>query len=145
MCWLVCSWMLISRFWTRMRSLSVPKICYLAGLEHNLTPWGTMGRSRDSWEDTKGHLGVQTWIFIDFLWISGPHFESFSGTLNKNRCFFSCLFPGHFSKRFWGLNLDVSSIWCERDCKNQVSIEVGILLILRLTFDVFGWPWDQFS
>ena len=71
-----------------------------------------MGRSRDSWEDTKGHLGVQTWIFIDFWWISGLHFERFSGTLNQNWCLFSCLFPGHFSKRFWGLNLDV---WCSKN------------------------------
>jgi hypothetical protein len=54
----------------------------------------------------EGHLGVQAWIFIDFGWISGPHFESFSGTLDQNRYFFSCLFPGDFFKRFWGMNLD---------------------------------------
>ena len=28
----------------------------------SLAPWGTMGRSRGTWEDTKGHLGVQTWM-----------------------------------------------------------------------------------
>ena len=39
---------------------------------------------------------------MDFWWTSGPHFDSFSGTLNQNRCFFSCLFPGHFAKRFSG-------------------------------------------
>ena len=114
-----------------------------------LAPWGTTGRSRGTWEQKKGDLGIQAWILIDFGWISGSHFESFSVTLNQNRCFFSCLFPGHFSKRFWGLNLDVwvpkTSIWCEMGCKNQVFIEVGILLMLKLNFDVFGWPWDQFS
>ena len=63
-------------------------------------PWGTMGRSRGTWEHKKGDLGVQAWIFIDFGWISGPHFESFSGSLDQHLCFVSCLFPGHFFKRF---------------------------------------------
>ena len=97
-----------------------PKLVIWQAWCSTLAPWGTMGRSRDSWEDTKGHLGVQTWIFIDFWWISGPHFESFSGTLNQNRCLFSCLFPGHFSKRFWGLNLDV---WC---LKNKHLVWEGL-------------------
>ena len=44
-----------------------------------LAPWGTMGRSRGTWEHKKGHFGVHAWIFIDFGWILGPHFESFSG------------------------------------------------------------------
>ena len=65
-----------------------------------LAPWGTMGRSRGTWGLKKGDLGVQAWIFIDFCLISGPHFESFSGPLDQNWCLFSCLFPGHFFKRF---------------------------------------------
>ena len=44
-----------------------------------LAPWGTMGRSRDTWEHKKGDLGVQAWIFIDFGTISGPHFGSYDG------------------------------------------------------------------
>ena len=30
-----------------------------------LAPWGTMGRSRGTWEYTTGHLGVQAWNLID--------------------------------------------------------------------------------
>ena len=63
-----------------------------------LAPWGTMGRSR-------GHLGAQErrpcdpgLHFIDFGWISGPHFDSFSDTVGTNRRLFSCLFPGSFFK-----------------------------------------------
>ena len=61
-----------------------------------LAPWGTMGRSRGTWGLKKEDLGVQAWIFNDFGLISGPHFGSFSDPLDQNRCFFSCLFPGHF-------------------------------------------------
>ena len=48
-------------------------------------PWGNMGRSRGTWEHKKGDLGVQAWIWIsiDFGLILGPHFESFSGTLDQ--------------------------------------------------------------
>ena len=56
-----------------------------------LAPWGTMGRSRDTWEHKKGDIGVQAWIFIDFG-SSG----SFLGILDKIRCLCSCLFPGNF-------------------------------------------------
>ena len=56
-----------------------------------LAPWGTMGRSRGTWEHKKGDLGVQAWIFIDFGLISGFHFESFSGPLDQNRCVFFML------------------------------------------------------
>ena len=111
--------------------------------------FGMLGAQFGTLGDHVAIQGVQTWIFIDFWWISGPHFESFSGTLNQNWCLFSCLFPGHFSKRFWGLNLDV---WCSKNknlvwdgCKNQLFTEVGILLFRGSIFDVFGWPWDQFS
>ena len=66
-----------------------------------LAPWGTMGRSRGTWGLKKGDLGVQAWISIDFGLISVPHFDSFSGPLDQNWCFFSCLFPGHiFSNSF---------------------------------------------
>ena len=41
----------------------------------------------------QGHLGAQerrswgqAWIFIDFEWISGPHFESFPGSLDQHLC-----------------------------------------------------------
>ena len=48
-----------------------------------LAHWGTMWRSRSAWEDTKGHLEVQTSIFTDLGLISGPHFGIFSGTLGE--------------------------------------------------------------
>ena len=61
-----------------------------------LAPWGTMGRSRGTWGLRKRDFGVQAWIFIDFGSISGPHFGSFLGTLDKIKCLCSCLFPGLF-------------------------------------------------
>ena len=61
-----------------------------------LAPWGIMERSRGTWGLKKGNLGAQAWLFIDFGLISGPHFESFSDSLDENMCFFQCLFPGHF-------------------------------------------------
>ena len=48
-----------------------------------LAPLGTMGRSRGTWEHKKGDLGVQAWVFIDFMSISGACFESFLGTLDE--------------------------------------------------------------
>ena len=48
----------------------------------------------------EGHLGVQAWIFIDFGWISGPHFESFSGTLDQNRYLFHACFQLTFLNDF---------------------------------------------
>ena len=106
-----------------------------APLWHPGGPWGDPG---DTWEHKKGDLAIQACIFIDF----GHHFDSFSDTVGTNRCFFSCLFLGRFFKRFVGLNLDVwvskTSIWCEMGNKNQVFMEVGILLILRSNFDVFA-------
>ena len=117
-----------------------------APLWHPGGPWGDPG---DTWEHKKGDLAIQARIFIDFELISGPHFESFSDTLGKNRCLFSYFFPGSFFQRFVGLNLDVwvqkTSIWCEKGTKNQVFMEVEILLILGLNFDAFGWLWDQFA
>ena len=117
-----------------------------APLWHPGGPWGDPG---DTWEHKKGDLAIPTCIFMDFRLISGPHFESFSDTVGKNMCFCSCLFPGSFFERFVGLNLDVwvpkTSIWCEMGNKNQVFMEVGILLILGSNFDVFGWLWDQFA
>ena len=65
-----------------------------------LALWGTMGRSRGTWEQKKGDLGVQAWIFIDFEWISGLHFENFSGTLEENRCFFHACFQVTFLNDF---------------------------------------------
>ena len=56
-----------------------------------LAPWGTMARSRGTWGLKKEDLGVQAQIFIDFGLISGPHFASFSGPLDKNRFFFEFL------------------------------------------------------
>ena len=52
-----------------------------------LAPWGTMARSRGAWEHKNKDLGVQAWIFIDFGWISGPHFESLSGYLGPTFVF----------------------------------------------------------
>ena len=100
-----------------------------------------MGRSRGTWGLKKGDLGVQACIFIDFKLISGPHFESFSIPLESNRCLFSGLFPGHFFKRFWGLNLDAwgfinKHLVLEVLQKPSVT-EVGILMILRLICEVF--------
>ena len=66
-----------------------------------LAPWGTMGRSRGTWEHKKGDLGVQAWIFIDFEWISGPHFASFSGTLGNIRGFFHVCFQVISFNDFW--------------------------------------------
>ena len=47
-----------------------------------LATWGTRGRSRGTWEQKKGDLGIQAWVFIDLGLISGVHFESFSGPLD---------------------------------------------------------------
>ena len=99
----------------------------------SLAPWGTMGRSRGTWEDTEDTLGVQTLIFTDFEQISGPHFGiSFSGTLGQNSCLFSCLFPGLFFFRFRGQNL------LKRGCKNQLFTEVGILPIVGSILEAWG-------
>ena len=67
-----------------------------------LAPWGTMGRSRGTWGFRKGDFGVQAWIFIDFGLISGPHFESFSVTLDKQRVFFDACFHVTFCND-WGV------------------------------------------
>ena len=102
-----------------------------------LAPWGTVGRSRYTWEHKKGDRSI-----------SGPHFGSFLGTLDKNRCLCSCLFPGHlfydFGVWIWTSGVPKTSIWCQRGCKNKLFTEVGILLILESIIDVFGLPL-QFS
>ena len=41
-----------------------------------LAPWGTIGRSRGTWQHKKGYVGVQAWISVDFERISGYLFES---------------------------------------------------------------------
>ena len=51
----------------------------------------TMRRSRGTWEHKKGGLGVQALIFIDFGWMLGPHFDSFSEMFDIFLCFFSML------------------------------------------------------
>ena len=66
-----------------------------APLWHPGGPWGDPG---DTWEHKKGDLAIQACIFIDFGWISGAHFDSFSDTVGTNRRLFSCLFPGSFCK-----------------------------------------------
>ena len=40
-------------------------------------PCGIIERSRGTWEHKKGDFAVQAWISVDFLGISGPHFDSF--------------------------------------------------------------------
>ena len=60
-----------------------------APLWHPGGPWDDPG---DTWEHKKGDLGIQACILIDFGWISGPHLESFSDTLSKNRCLFHVCF-----------------------------------------------------
>ena len=69
-----------------------------APLWHPGGPWGDPG---DTWEHKKGDLGIQACIFIDFGWISGPHFDSFSGTLDNNRCFFHACFQVIFVYDCW--------------------------------------------
>ena len=49
-----------------------------------LAPWGTIERSRGTWEHKKGDLGVQVWIAFDLWWISGLHFEGFWRTLAQH-------------------------------------------------------------
>ena len=63
-------------------------------------PWVTMGRSRGTWEHKKGGLGVQALIFIDFGWILGPHFESFSEIFDKLLCFCHACFQVIFADDF---------------------------------------------
>ena len=65
-----------------------------------LAPWWTRGRSRGTWEQKKGDLGIQAWIFIDFGWISGPLFASFLGTLDQNECFCNACFQVTFCSDF---------------------------------------------
>jgi len=65
-----------------------------------LAPWGTRGRSRGTWEQKKGYLGIQAWIFIDFGWISGPLFESFLGNLDQTECFCNACFQVTFCVDF---------------------------------------------
>ena len=60
----------------------------------------TMGRSRGTWEHKKGDLGIQALIFIDFGMISGPHFDSFSGTLDQNMCLCHACFQVTFLNHF---------------------------------------------
>ena len=55
-----------------------------------LAPWGTIVRSRGTWEHEKGNLGVQAWIFVDFGSTSGLYFESF-GLPWSNICAFFML------------------------------------------------------
>jgi hypothetical protein len=62
--------------------------CHFASLvPPTLASWGTMGRSRGTWEHEKGDLGVQAWIFIDFGWISEPIVRAFRAPLT-NICVF---------------------------------------------------------
>ena len=65
-----------------------------------VAPWETMGRSRGTWEHKKGDLGIQALIFIDFGMISGPHFDSFSGTLDQNMCLCHACFQVTFLNHF---------------------------------------------
>ena len=93
-----------------------------------LAPWGTIERSRDTWEHKKGDLGVQAWISVDLRWSSGPHFESFWLTLEQHVSFYACLLVfGLRFERLSGLNLDV---WGSRS-KHLVSE-----LLQKLTFRI---------
>ena len=48
-----------------------------------LASWRTLGRSWDIGEHQKGHFEVQASVFVELLWIQGPNFESFLGTLEN--------------------------------------------------------------
>ena len=61
-----------------------------APLWHPGGPWGDPG---DTWEHKKGDLAIQACIFIDFGWISGPHFDS--------GVFFHACCQGDFLNDLW--------------------------------------------
>ena len=50
-----------------------------------LAPWGTIERSRGTWEHKKGDLGMDG---SDFVWISGPHSEICHKFWSNIRVFF---------------------------------------------------------
>ena len=58
--------------------------------------FGTLWRSRGTWEHTNGHLGVQTWIFTDLGGFRVPILIACRVPWAKNSSFCSCLFPCHF-------------------------------------------------
>ena len=56
-----------------------------------LAPWGTIERSRGTWEHKKGDLGIKAWISVDSGWTSGPHFDCFWQLLEQQMCFLFCV------------------------------------------------------
>ncbi len=62
--------------------------CLVPPLWHPGGPWDDPGAPGSTRKETLGSR-------LGFLSILD---ESFSGTLDQNRCLFSCLFPGHFFK-----------------------------------------------
>ena len=132
-------------FWCPKLSFGRPGGSIFAPWGTTLAPWGSLGQQ-------KGHHGIQSLIFIDFRSISGPHFASFSGTLEQHWCFFLMFFSVFFLW-FSGKNLVVWSlenkdlVWegvqkptCHR-CRDSVDFRVDFscfLVALGSVFMTFG-------
>ena len=105
----------------------VPKTCCLACLLRPL--WHLGGPS----SDPGGLRSTRRLGFLLFLAGFQDHILRFVGYIwNKTCVFFACLQVTFFDDCgvcFWMSAVSESSIWCERCCKKQLFIYVGILLI----------------
>ena len=63
--------------------------------------FGTLGEPWEAIGAAERTPGIQSWIFMDFRWILGSYFASFSDTLKQHWYLFSCFFPGYFPTIFW--------------------------------------------
>lgn len=139
--------MTMDDFW-RLPLSPFPHLFFPSSLLANLLPllWHPGG----PWDDPGTHSGAQErrpWgPDFDFYWFLVDIGIQFWEPWDQSRCLFACLFPGHFSDGSgrWIRTSGASkaSIWCGRGCKNELSTEVGIMLISMSTFDDFGvWIW----
>ena len=76
-----------------------PDLSFGMPVASTLAAWTSMERSRGTWLHKKGDLGIQAWIWFDFGWFQGPHFENFSHTLDET---YSCFIfvPSRFLRDY---------------------------------------------
>ena len=77
-----------------------------------------------AWAAHHGSSREDTWssgVGFPSIWerFRDSIFGRSSGSVGQNRCLFSCLFP------VWTLGIPNSSIWYQRDSKNNMSQESG--------------------
>ena len=134
--------------WTRILLFWVSKTYYLEACCLHFTTLGTIlsawGHPGGPWEQQEGHMGVRSKIFSDFGLILGRHFESFLSSDGLNSVFFWSLFPGHFLRNYWQLELLEQGFRVEGIAKTMFSQKLCFGVSRVDFFCVFWKAWGYF-